>query len=521
VLANQWRYNIRVANNSFGSNLGDPDNYDPWHPINVGTRRMHDRYIAVIFAAGNSGDTPGAINRLAVAPWVISVAAGEKEGLGTPAGFSSRGWDNGSDREAAGHPADPEQAPNLRPDITGPGSNIKSARSKGPGLTNLLGTALLQDRDIPPAFLPFYTTSQGTSFSAPHVAGVAALMFEINPMLTPEQVMLILRATAMPMPFEERVVGAGYVDAHNAVRAAIGLAGVEPPADLIPGPDTPEIVDVRGDQLGTEAQDILTGRFQYDGVARELIYSLEVADLEQGFQNNRWTMSSVFGDTTIFVSASLNELGQEQYRYGRITLLDTGTRNQETLGEADWGEMDLDASRIRMGLDVDRINEAVGFDVVGTVSTATLANAQILIGTSLTGGLLLNADSASGRDFAVEDSGDGDNGDGNGDGSAPEPACDGPGIRERFAGVIDAGESETTVSFNQRCGSLKAQLTYNPGNASLALVLMDAQGNEQARAVQGNGRKLESSGLQPGEYRLRIEGSPEAAVDYVISTRQR
>lgn len=38
----------------------------------------------------------------------------------------------------------------------------------------------------------------------------------------------------------------------------------------------------------------------------------------------------------------------------------------------------------------------------GTTSTGTGARAQILIGTSATGGLLLNSDSASGSDFKVE-----------------------------------------------------------------------------------------------------------------------
>ena len=65
----------------------------------------------------SEGDNP-----YSVAPWVISVAAGEKRGLGTPAGFSSRGNDNGTGSDTAGQPADPTVAPNLRPDITGSGS---------------------------------------------------------------------------------------------------------------------------------------------------------------------------------------------------------------------------------------------------------------------------------------------------------------------------------------------------------------------------------------------------------------
>lgn len=517
ILVNQFRYNIRVVNNSFGSDLGDPDNYDPFDPINVGTRRMHDRFIAVVFAAGNSGDVPGAINRLAVAPWVISVAAGEKEGLGSPAGFSSRGEDNGSGIDSADHPADPLQPANLRPDIMAPGANIKATRSKGPGLTNLIGTALLQDLDIAPAFLPFYTTSQGTSFAAPHVAGVVALMFEVNPMLTPQQVMEILRETAMPMPYEERVVGAGYVDAHNAVRRAMDLAPVEPPANLIPSPDTPEIVDARGDQTGTRAQDILSGRFDHDPDTQRLVYTLEVADLSDATPNSRWNQSSVFGATRIFVSTNVTETGDITHTFGTVAPdPDTGVNTQTTLGDADAGR--LEGNRIIVELGLDRVNQAVGFDVFGSTSTATAAQSQILIGTSFTGGLLLNADSASGRDFVVGP-GDDDNDNGSGPG-VPETRCDGPGIQERFAGVIHPGDTPV-IDYVQSCANVAIQLTYNPGHTGLSVSLHNTDGSQIAEASQGNGRRLTADGLMPGEYTIRINGQPDQAADYVVQVRQR
>ena len=522
ILVNQFRYNIRVVNNSFGSNLGEADNYDPLDPINVGTRKMHDRFIAVVFAAGNSGDVPGAINRLAVAPWVISVAAGQKEGLGSPAGFSSRGEDNGSGVDSAGQPADPHQAPNLRPDITAPGVAIKSTRSKGPGLTNLLGTALGQDLDIPPAFLPFYTTSQGTSFAAPHVAGVAALMLEVNPRLTPQDIMEILRETAMPMPFEERVVGAGYVDAHNAVRRAMALAPVDPPADLIPGPDTPEIVDARGDQLGTQSQDIISGRFEYAVDSDRLVYTLELADLEEIAPNSRWTQSSQFGDVRVFVSTNVTELGEITHTWGTIAPdPDTGVNTQTNLGEADAGRIEDNFIIVELGL--DPISQAAGHDVFGTVSTSTAAQSQILIGTSVTGGLLLNADSASGREFTVgpDDSDeDSDNGDHDENGDDGETRCDGPGVNERHADAAEPGEQPLVV-FTQQCSELSVQLTYNPGKVDLHLTLHDSEGNPIAAAGHGNGRRLNASGLEPGDYAIQVNGDLDQAIDYVLQLRQR
>src|SRR5215216_2501975 len=268
TLVNQYRYNIRVCNNSWGTTLAD-NPYDPNDPINTATRMMHDRNITVVFAAGNDGDAPDMIHPFSVAPWVSSVAAAEKQGLGTPAGFSSRGNDNGTGSDTAGQPADPSVAPNLRPDITGSGVDIKSARSKAPGVTNIAGTIPIfvganDLSTIPPAFLPYYTTSQGTSFSTPQVSGIVALMMEANPLLTPDEVVTILRQTATPMPYEERVVGAGYADAHNAVRTAMGLTAVPHPADLFPSASAPEIEDAAGDQTGTTAQDIRVVDFAYD-----------------------------------------------------------------------------------------------------------------------------------------------------------------------------------------------------------------------------------------------------------------
>ena len=192
LLVNQFRYNIRIINNSWGGSL-DAAGIDPDYPINIATREAHDRNIVVVFAAGNAGDTPTSINPYSTMPWTISVAAGEKRGLGPPADFSSRGVNNGTGTDVAGQPADATAKPNLRPDITAPGVDIKSARMKGVGLTNTAGTIpiFVGSNDvstIPPAYLPFYTTSQGTSFACPHVSGVVALMLEANPRLTPDEV---------------------------------------------------------------------------------------------------------------------------------------------------------------------------------------------------------------------------------------------------------------------------------------------------------------------------------------------
>ena len=403
LLANQYQHNIRVINNSWGSTL-DAEGIDPNNPINVATRVSHDRNIVVVFAAGNSEDTPTSINPYSTMPWTISVAAGEKQGLGSPADFSSRGVDNGTGTDVAGMPADPEARPNLRPDITAPGVDIKSARSKGPGLTNTAGSIpiFVGSNDlttIPPAFLPYYTTSRGTSFACPHVAGVVALMLEANPLLTPDEVVTILRETANPMPYEERVVGAGYVDAHNAVRAALGLTAVPHAFDLIPDDGGPEIVDPADDAFPTGAQDISSVDFAYDAARQQIVYTLTLTNAAERLQNNMWTISSVFNGKTIFVSAGVTELGTMTYEYGHYEKLPNGTNNQVGDGAPDSGAVVGNQIVIRVA--VSKINAVAGTNVVGTTSTSTGANSQILIG-ALGGGLLLTSDSASGSDFVVQ-----------------------------------------------------------------------------------------------------------------------
>jgi serine protease AprX len=408
LLVNQFNYNIRVVNNSWGSSLS-PEAISPDDPINIATREAHDRNMVVVFAAGNAGDVENSINPYSTMPWTISVAAGLKRGLGTPADFSSRGVDNGTGVDVAGQPADVTAKPNLRPDITAPGVDIKSARMKGAGLTNTIGAVPLfvganDLSTIPPAFLPFYTTSQGTSFACPHVSGVVALMLEANPRLTPDEVVTILRATANPMPYEERIVGAGYVDAHNAVRSALGLSAVAHPFNLFPQPGGPEIVDPEGDQLfgtgigagvASDAQDILSADYAYDASARQIVYTLTLKNAATRTEGMSWLISSDFGAITIYVTATASDVGTMSYTYGKIDN-SLAVRSQDDLGDADSGEVRGNQIIIRLSVDKLKAPTALGFDPVGRTSTATEALSQVGVG------LLFAADTANGADFKVE-----------------------------------------------------------------------------------------------------------------------
>ena len=198
LLTNRTSLGVRVINCSFSSN----SNYDTNDPVNVATKMLTDAGVNVVFSAGNTGSGTHTLNPYAVAPWVVSVGATDTQGR--LASFSSRG-DFASDL--------------FRPTLVAPGVNVVSLR--GSGIANVTGATGLAGADaqkLNSRELPHYTTANGTSFSAPQVAGAIALMLEANPSLTPAQVKTILQRTATPLPsYYQYEVGAGMLNVHAAV----------------------------------------------------------------------------------------------------------------------------------------------------------------------------------------------------------------------------------------------------------------------------------------------------------------
>ncbi len=216
ALSHQFEYNIRVISNSFG-NTGDVGtDFNPDDPTNVITKRLSDNGVIVVFSAGNSGNGESTITgNFKKAPWVVTVAAGDKDG--NLADFSSRGVKGkGGTVEVDGQTYEWVD----RPTITAPGVDIASARASL-GSTSWL--SITDDVDLlPPAQVPYYTHSSGTSMSAPHISGVVALMLEADPSLNWSDVKRILQNTATNMPgLEPWEAGAGYVNAYAAVKAVL------------------------------------------------------------------------------------------------------------------------------------------------------------------------------------------------------------------------------------------------------------------------------------------------------------
>jgi serine protease AprX len=216
-LANQYRYNIRVISNSYGSDGA----FDPSDPLNVASKMAYDRNIAVVFAGGNAGPTKNTYNPYAKAPWVIGVAAGTKEG--ELADFSSRGTSR-EERLGNTDPNDDYDAPT----ITAPGEgrvfvgenphNFTASIVATRSTSNLVANGLTDDAELSPSLIPFYTQIQGTSMATPFVAGTIALMLDADPTLSVDEIKEILTSTATKMPGKaDYEVGAGYLNVYAAV----------------------------------------------------------------------------------------------------------------------------------------------------------------------------------------------------------------------------------------------------------------------------------------------------------------
>jgi serine protease AprX len=237
VLENQEEYDIRVINNSYGTE----GEYDPDDPINVASKEAHDAGMTVVFAGGNSGPGNNTMNPYALPSWVIGVAAGEKDGR-TLAEFSSRGKP-GSKFNA--------------PDITAPGVDIAAVRSSS------CAVCLSPDQDAAElgADAANYAILSGTSMATPHVSGVAALMEEANESLTPDEIKRIIEDTANPMRprYEYHEIGAGYLDAFDAVTAAENGGGDDGGGGSGSGSCT--ISGTNGDDnlSGTPGDDVICG----------------------------------------------------------------------------------------------------------------------------------------------------------------------------------------------------------------------------------------------------------------------
>lgn len=163
--ATQQAWNIRVVTNSWGP--GFPfDSIDPNDlTVQIIEKISIENNVAVIFANGNDGGDgdDDRSNIFAKVPVSIGVAASNRNGIGM-SDFSSRGDISNRD---------------TWPDVTAPGVDIWSTAARATMIGAGTGAGDLGSGELD----YYYLAISGTSMATPHVAGLAALLWQSAPSL--------------------------------------------------------------------------------------------------------------------------------------------------------------------------------------------------------------------------------------------------------------------------------------------------------------------------------------------------
>ena len=217
AVAHRDELNIRVINLSIATPVYESYETDP---LTLAARNAVEAGIVVVAAAGNNGASPGGSTRYGGitapgnAPWVLTVGGSSHMGTttrddDTVARYSSRG------------PSAIDAA--AKPDVLAPSVGIESLAAPGSTLYQW-GTPYLLPGTVANPELPYLSLS-GTSMAAPVVAGTVALMLQVNPQLTPNEVKAVLQYTAEVNAYADPLTqGAGFLNAKGAVQLAKYLA---------------------------------------------------------------------------------------------------------------------------------------------------------------------------------------------------------------------------------------------------------------------------------------------------------
>lgn len=202
LIENHEERNISVVQCSFGSSVTTSGRDTTAQLANQAV----DEGMVVVVAAGNMG-TSG-LPSPASADKVITVAAYNDQNTISRNDDTVEGYSNRGPRASDG---DLDSLDEMKPDISAPGTDIMA-----PQHDTAFG----------------YVSMTGTSMACPHISGIAALMLEANPDLTPAEIKSILRDTSQQrynpsIPTQDTKYnyrsGWGEVDAYGAVKRSLDL----------------------------------------------------------------------------------------------------------------------------------------------------------------------------------------------------------------------------------------------------------------------------------------------------------
>ena len=177
--------------------------------------------------------------------------------VGEIANFSSRG---------------PTVDGRIKPDISAPGQNIASSMNYRTFSPWILDQTTYASRFL--GNTQFWVLFSGTSMAAPHVAGIVALMLQVNPNLTPAQVKDVLQKTAQRDFYtgkdSNNIYGFGKINAFEAVKLLVNLNVKDPlkrgmKAVVYPNPVSSEMIVSCGIFAGKN------GIFQIFDIAGKLV----------------------------------------------------------------------------------------------------------------------------------------------------------------------------------------------------------------------------------------------------------
>ena len=196
-IENKDSLGIDILSMSLGAQANPSYRQETDDPMVEMVNKAWDAGMVVCVAAGNSGPNNRTIASPGISSKIITVGAMDDKNTlpredDTIASFSSRG---------------PTIYNVVKPDIVAPGVNIISLRSPGSYIDKLQKNARVGEG---------YISLSGTSMATPICAGVAALMLENNPNLSPDDVKNILKSNADRWG-DEFSYGAGYINAERSI----------------------------------------------------------------------------------------------------------------------------------------------------------------------------------------------------------------------------------------------------------------------------------------------------------------
>jgi len=211
VVDNKETYNIRVLNLSFSQRPRWPYWEDP---INQAVMRAWASGITVVAAAGNEGPEPMSIGSPGNIPYIITVGAVTDSW--TP---DNRDDDYIPDFSSRG----PTPSAHIKPDIVAPGGHITGITRPESTLTQEHPEYMLNTGEF---------VMTGSSQAAALVSGIAALLLQLEPRLSADELKCKLTSSAEPAinrdgllaysPFQQ---GHGQVNATRAVTLGQGGCG--------------------------------------------------------------------------------------------------------------------------------------------------------------------------------------------------------------------------------------------------------------------------------------------------------